>query len=149
MTLARQRNVYLDKTLANQDIRLKFRRCEDVILAWSYGAMRQQVLKLKEKKAILDTRVDDLEAELAGKIEDFQESRRVWDIEKAQLTKDRDKFKKLYKKMVAAHEQAMADLKRVEGTAEGQAAKLRMLAVEKAELEQKVAELEDDKRRMA
>lgn len=148
MMLAKQRNVYLDKTLANQEVRLKFRRCEDVVLAWSYGTMRQQVLKLKENRAIMETRVDDLEAELASTMEDFDDSRRAWAVEKAELTKDRDKFMKLYKKMVAAHEQAMADLKRVEGTAEGQAAELRILAVAKATLEQQVAELEDDKRRM-
>lgn len=148
MTMARQRNAYLDKTIANQEIRLKFRLCEDIVLAWSYGTMRQQTIKLNEKREIMETRIDDLEAELASTAEEFQESRRSWDIEKAQLSKERDKFKKLYKKMVAAHEQAMADLKRVEGTAEGQAALLKIMAVEKAQLEQQVAELEDDKRRM-
>jgi len=89
-----------------------------------------------------------LESALVLVAEDFAEVGRQWSEEKAALEQDRDKFKKLYNKMVKAHEQALLDLQSTQGTAEGQAKMIQVLSVEKTRLTEKVEVLEDDKRRM-
>merc|ERR1711957_1040502 len=96
----------------------------------------------------MEVRGMQLQSGMAALQEEYNESARQWGEEKDALTADRDKFKASYYRMVKAHEQAKADLERTRGTAEGQANLIMVLTQEKAMLEQKVEELEDDKRRM-
>mmetsp|Transcript_110438 Transcript_110438/g.312365 ORF Transcript_110438/g.312365 Transcript_110438/m.312365 type:complete len:527 (+) Transcript_110438:108-1688(+) len=149
ITLQRNREAFLQRTEDNQDISLPRRLSDDVVLAWSYRAQREQVLRLTEVREVLQARVASLEAAYAAKSEDFEESLRQWDEERQALTLDRDKYKKLYNKMMRAHEQAMEDLKETQGTAEGQVKMIQTLSVEKSRLTDQVEQLEDDKKRLS
>ena len=75
--------------------------------------------------------------------EDLEEASRQWEEQRTALEADRDEFKRLYEKFLAAHERAMAELEDTQGTAEDQAKRLQVLSVEKNRLSDKVEELED------
>jgi len=148
ITLMAQREKFLQKVSDHQVVQTYRRRCDDTMISWSYQVQREQVLALRDVRANLERRVIGLESALVLVAEDFAEVGRQWSEEKAALEQDRDKFKKLYNKMVKAHEQALLDLQSTQGTAEGQAKMIQVLSVEKTRLTEKVEVLEDDKRRM-
>jgi len=124
-------------------------RCDQTVVLWSYRSQRGIALRLDELRRNLQERVCSLESSLSSKTEDFTESLRQWQEERHELTKDRDKFKKLYTKMVKAHEQAMEDLKTCEGSIENQAKMILTLSSEKSRLTNMVEDLEDDKKRLS
>eukprot|EP00404_Azadinium_spinosum_P050748 CAMPEP_0180748484 /NCGR_PEP_ID=MMETSP1038_2-20121128/30082_1 /TAXON_ID=632150 /ORGANISM="Azadinium spinosum, Strain 3D9" /LENGTH=628 /DNA_ID=CAMNT_0022782123 /DNA_START=1 /DNA_END=1887 /DNA_ORIENTATION=+ len=148
VTLKRYREKWVQKTIENQDISIPRRRNDDIMVAWSYQAQRGQTLNLTEIRGCLEARVNSLENGFSARTEELEESRRQWGEERELLENDRDKFKKLYNKMVKAHEQAMADLESTKGDAASQAKMIIALSTEKARLTDKVEQLEDDKRRM-
>lgn len=97
---------------------------------------------------MMEARLISLECSFAARTEELEESSRQWDEEKEAVTVDRDKFKKLYNRMVKAHEQAMEDLKKSEGSVEDQKKMIQVLSVEKARLAGLVEDLEEEKRVM-
>jgi len=122
---------------------------DDVMIRWSYGTQHSQLTKLQRRNASLQDRCMSLELGNAEMTEFMKESQRRWIEDKTQLVKERDDYYKKWQKMVKAHEQAMADLKRSEGTAEGQRMMILTLSQEKAALEGQVEELEEQVRVMA
>mmetsp|Transcript_63298 Transcript_63298/g.137712 ORF Transcript_63298/g.137712 Transcript_63298/m.137712 type:complete len:525 (+) Transcript_63298:86-1660(+) len=146
--LKRDRASWVQKTIENQDSRMAASLSDDILVSWSYAVQRIQVLRLRDVCQCQQARVSALQNALAMSTEDRLESERQWDEQREALTKDRDHFKKLYGRMLAAHEKAMADLESVQGTAEGQVKLIQVLTVEKSLLEGKVETLEDDKSRM-
>lgn len=146
--LRRKREDYVQKTMANFRVRNKRMLYDDIVISWSFRAQREQVLALRDTRNTLEARVFTLESDFASKTEELEESRRMWTGHKLALEQDRDMYKKKWQQMVKAHQQAIEDLKRTEGTAEGQKQMILVLSQEKSMLEHRVEELEDDKRRM-
>merc|ERR1719352_1966181 len=133
----------------HQIARNKSQLADDIMISWSYTAQRQLLLGLRNRNNCLQTRCQTLEMQYNDQTEFLQESQRQWRLDKLNLIAERDDFKKKWQKMVKAHEQALADLKRVEGTAEGQRGMIIVLTQEKEMLQSQVEELEEHKARMA
>lgn len=148
VTLERQRAEYVKKTLENQMKKNRRLLLDDITLSWTYRAQREQLLNLRSRNETLETRCLTMEMESAEQTEFLSESQRRWTDEKKALIKERDDFRKKYERMVKAHEQAMADLKRLEGTADGQKGMIMVLTQEKAMLQGQVEELEEQARIM-
>jgi len=148
LDLKMKREQYRQKIIANQDIALRRQLSEQATISWSYAAQRSIALRLSQVRRVQESRILGLELGLASKSEDLLESQRQWNEEKKALTADRDKFKKLYARMVKAHEQAMEDLNQSKGTAEDMAKTIQVLSVEKHRLTEQVKDLEEDKRRL-
>lgn len=146
--LDRQHSEYLRRIMDHQTMRNRLKLLDDVFLSWSYRAQRDQLLDSRRLQGCLEVRVTTLELQHVEQLENFEESERLWRHERAVLVKERDDFKKKWQRMVQAHQQALEDLKRTEGTAEGQRAQILVLSQEKSLLTDKVEELEDHKKRM-
>jgi len=144
-----KRDKYCKRTIENQDKALKRQLQDQATISWAYQAQRSSALRLTQVRRVLESRVLTLECGYTARTEELEESQRQWDEEKEALTADRDKFKKLYNRMVKAHEQAMEDLKKSQGSAEDMAKMIQVLSTEKHRLAAVVEELEEDKRRMA
>jgi len=144
-----QREDFVKRVMEAQQRKNKVLLKDDVMIRWSYGAQHLQLETLRRRNESLQARCFDLELNSSEQTEFLMESQRRWKLDKADLIKERDEFKKKWQKMVKAHEQAMADLKRSEGTAEGQRGMIIVLSQEKAMLETQVEELEEQKRVMA
>lgn len=149
LDLKRKREVYREKIISNQEITLKRALGDQAIVAWSYDSQRSTALRLAQIRRVLEARTLGLEMSLAIRTEELEESQRQWDEEKEALTDDRDNFKKLYNRMVKAHEQAMEDLKNSQGSAEDMAKMIQVLSTEKHRLTEQVEELEAQKKKMA
>lgn len=149
VNLEQKRADFVKRTLEHQARKNKKILCDDVMISWSYGVQRAMLLNLRNRNESLQARCFDLELGQSEQTEFLMESQRRWTEDRANLVKERDEFKKKWQKMVKAHEQAMADLKRSEGTAEGQKQMILVLSQEKAQLETQVEELEEQKRVMA
>lgn len=147
--LQRQREEYVARLIGHQTLKIKKQMQDDVFVMWSYRVQRERNLGLRRMRESLEARVSSLELDMSEQTEELEESRRQWAEEKAALTKERDDFRKKWQKMVKAHQQAMEDLKRTEGTAEGQKAQILVLSQEKSMLTSQVEELEEHKRQMA
>jgi len=146
-----QRVEWVKRTIAHQQRRIARTQYADCIDGWSYLAQRQKLQTLTNKNDSLQALGNcGTGADLGYNqlTEHLKESQRRWLENKAGLIKERDEYKKKWMKMVKAHEQAMADLKRTEGTAEGQRTMILVLTQEKAELESKNEILEEQKRVM-
>jgi DNA repair exonuclease SbcCD ATPase subunit len=147
--LQRNRVDFVKRTLEHQKVKNARALKDDVMIRWSYGTQICQLTKLRRRNESLQDRCMSLELGNAEMTEFIKESQRRWTEDKTQLTKERDDYYKKWQKMVKAHEQAMADLKRSEGTAEGQRMMILTLSQEKAALEVQVEELEEQVRVMA
>eukprot|EP00927_Polykrikos_kofoidii_P048905 TRINITY_DN43075_c0_g1_i1.p1 TRINITY_DN43075_c0_g1~~TRINITY_DN43075_c0_g1_i1.p1 ORF type:complete len:530 (+),score=125.26 TRINITY_DN43075_c0_g1_i1:338-1927(+) len=145
ITERRQRDAFLMKTTAHQRISLKEKRFDDILISWSYYTTRHRLTDMRQSYECQTNRVHRLEIDNAALFEDLEESRRQFKEELDWMTADRDKFKKLYERMVAAHEKAKADLEKSKGTAKGMEQMIMILSQEKAMLENKVADLEEEK----
>jgi len=148
-TLRRQREEFVKRTLVHLALRNKKVTKDDILVSWKYTAQREKLLALRSRNETLQARVLSVEMEASESTEFLWESQRRWTEEKAGLIKERDEYKKKWTKMVKAHEQALADLKRTEGTAEGMKNTIMTLSQEKAELESMNEVLEEEKRVMA
>ncbi|CAJ1447399.1 unnamed protein product [Effrenium voratum] len=144
-----KRQEYLARTVSNQTHAIRRKMKDDILVSWRYQCERARSTELEGRNCVLVSRVTDLEAKMVGTQEDLEEAARQWEEQRSALEADRDEYKRLYEKFLAAHERAMAELEESQGTAEDQAKRLQVLTVEKHRLTDKVEELEDDKRRMA
>ena len=144
-----KRQEYLVRTASNQKIALKRKMQDDILVSWRYQCERSRATELEGRNCVLVTRVGDLENKMVSTQEDLEEAARQWEEQRSALEADRDEYKRLYEKFLAAHERAMAELEDTQGTAEDQAKRLQVLSVEKNRLTDKVEELEDDKKRMS
>lgn len=142
------REKYIQRTMAHQDIALRRKLCDDIVVLWSFEAQRSTAVRLTQIRRVLETRILSLETAFAARTEELEETQRQWNEEKEALTADRDRYKKMYTRMVKAHEQAMEDLKNSQGSVEDQAKMIQVLSMEKHRLTQACQDLEDDKRRM-
>jgi len=149
VTQQQKREEFVKRTMAHQQTKNKKVLCDDIMVTWSYTARNELLTNLRRRNDSLQARCLDLELNNAENTEFLMESQRRWIDDKATLIKDRDEFKRKWQKMVKAHEQALADLKRTEGTAEGQKQMVMVLSQEKAQLEVQNEELEEQKRVMA
>lgn len=149
IALQRQREEYVHRLIKHQAVRIAKQMKDDIMVSWSYRAQREQNLNLQRMRESLEARIASLELDMGEQTEEMDENRRQWAEEKAALIKERDDFRKKWQKMVKAHQQAMEDLKRTEGTAEGQKAQILVLSQEKTMLQDQVEELEEHKRIMA
>lgn len=147
--LQQKREEFVKRTMETQNRQNKKTLCDDVMISWSYGAQREQLINLRSRNESLQARCLDLELNQSEQTEFLMESQRRWAVDKEDLIKERDDFKRKWQKMVKAHEQALADLKRTEGTAEGQKQMILVLSQEKAELENQVETLNEQVRVMA
>lgn len=146
--LQREREEYVLKVIRNQQIRLEVQAKDDCMVAWMYCTQRNRTLDLQQIRDNLEVRGASLLAGYNALNEEHNESTRQLTEQLEAMTKDRDKFKASYYRMVKAHEQAKADLERTKGTAEGMQNLIMVLTTEKAMLTEQVEKLEDDKRRM-
>ncbi|CAE7345424.1 pdx1 [Symbiodinium sp. CCMP2592] len=142
-------NEYLVRTINNQSYAIRQKTKDDILVSWRYLCERSRAVELEGRNHVLVTRVNDLEAKMVATQEDLEEAARQWEEQRSALEADRDEYKRLYEKFLAAHERAMAELEESQGTAEDQAKKLQVLTLEKHRLTDKVEELEDDKKRMS
>lgn len=140
---------WVKRTLDHQKRRNARTLKDDIMITWSYGGQHIQLSDLTKRNESLQTRCLELELGTAEQAEFLKESQRRWIEDKTALTKEKNEYYKKWQKMVKAHEQAMADLKRSEGTAEGQRLMILTLSSEKAQLEQQVESLEEQVRVMA
>lgn len=147
--LGQKREDFVKRTMEHQANQIKRAMKDAVMISWSYGVKHIAMQNLRSRNDSLQARCFDLEVHYAEQTEFLMESQRRWTDDKATLVKERDEFKRKWQKMVKAHEQALADLKRTEGTAEGQKQMIMVLSSEKAQLEQQNEELEEEKRVMA
>jgi len=143
-----KREKYCNKVSVNQKIAIRRQLCDQAVVSWCYAAQRSTAQRLAAVRRVQEARVVSLECGYAARTEELEESQRQWDEEKMALTEDRDKFKKLYQRMVKAHEQAMEDLKKSEGSADDLKKMVQVLSIEKSRLVAQVEELEEDKKRM-
>lgn len=143
------RQEFLVRTVSNQNHAIRRKLKDDILVSWRYQCERARATELEGRNFVLVTRVTDLENKMVTTQEDLEEAARQWEEQRSALEADRDEYKRLYEKFLAAHERAMAELEDTQGTAEDQAKRLQVLSVEKNRLSDKVDELEDDKKRMA
>mmetsp|Transcript_115663 Transcript_115663/g.327029 ORF Transcript_115663/g.327029 Transcript_115663/m.327029 type:complete len:536 (+) Transcript_115663:88-1695(+) len=144
ITQYRQRDAFLKKTLAHLNVSSNMRLKDDVFLSWSFTTNSIQLKSSRHAKACLELRCTRLETGYAALAEELEESRRVFKEELDAMTADRDKFKKLYNRMVEAHERAKRDLEATKGTVEGMQQMITVLSSEKTLLEKKVLDLEEE-----
>mmetsp|Transcript_33490 Transcript_33490/g.77199 ORF Transcript_33490/g.77199 Transcript_33490/m.77199 type:complete len:569 (+) Transcript_33490:82-1788(+) len=144
-----KRQEYLVRTINNQSHAIKRKTKDDIMVSWRYQCERARAVELEGRNEVLVSRVTDLESKMVATQEDLEEAARQWEEQRTALEADRNEYKRLYEKFLAAHEKAMAELEESQGTAEDQAKKLQVLTLEKHRLTDKVEELEDDKRRMS
>jgi len=144
-----KRQEYLVRTINNPSYAIRQKTKDDILVSWRYLCERSRAVELEGRNHVLVTRVNDLEAKMVATQEDLEEAARQWEEQRSALEADRDEYKRLYEKFLAAHERAMAELEESQGTAEDQAKKLQVLTLEKHRLTDKVEELEDDKKRMS
>mmetsp|Transcript_17140 Transcript_17140/g.40135 ORF Transcript_17140/g.40135 Transcript_17140/m.40135 type:complete len:526 (-) Transcript_17140:89-1666(-) len=143
-----KREKYVQRTFENQKIALARARKDQTVILWSYQTQRGTALRLEETCRTLTARVVSLESQYAMRSEELDESRRQFEEAKQELMQERDKFKKLYNKMVKAHEKALEDLKSCEGSAEDMSKMILVLSTEKNRLAQEVEELEAEKTKL-
>lgn len=143
------RQEYLVRTVSNQKHALRRKMQDDILVSWRYQCERARSTELEGRNSVLVGRVTDLENNMVSTQEDLEEAARQWEEQRSALEADRDEYKRLYEKFLAAHERAMAELEDTQGTAEDQAKRLQVLSVEKNRLTDKVQELEDDKKLMS
>lgn len=140
-----KRDRYCKKITEHQKTSLKRQLCDQAVVSWNYSAQRSAAMRLTAVRRTQEARIIFLETNYAARTEELEESQRQWDEEKFALVEDRDKFKKLYNRMVKAHEQAMEDLKKSEGSADDLRKMVMVLSTEKTRLQQQVEDLEADK----
>lgn len=144
----RDRGHFLERITEHQKRQNARQLCDDILVSWAYRAERGQALELDEAKRVLEARVFALECTNATRADEFEECLRQWTMDMESLTRDRDRFKKLYEKMVKAHEQAMEDLKNSADTAEGRAKMIQVLSVEKQRLTDEVEDLTAQRKKL-
>lgn len=149
VTKQHDREEWTKRTIAHLTEKNNKELSMNIMDAWSYQAKRHLLEELRMKNYSLQARCQDLELKSSEQTEHFYEAQRRWTEDKLNLIKERDDFRKKWQKMVKAHEQALEDLKRTEGTAEGQRILIQTLSTEKAELQAQCEELEEEKRVMA
>lgn len=144
----RDRIAFLERITEHQKRQNGRRLCDDIMVSWSYRAERGQVLELDGAKRVLEARVFALECTNATRADEHEECLRQWKMDMESITRERDRFRTLYEKMVKAHEQAMEDLKNSSDTAEGRAKMIQVLSVEKQRLTDQVEDLEAQKKKL-
>jgi len=149
ITITRQRDAFQKKMEKHYKRSGDMELLHDTCLEWSLCVLRNKLKVQNLKNASFEARNTKLEVSFAGSLEDLEEQRRQFELAMKTITEDRDKFRKLYQRMVEAHEKAKRDLEATKGTAEGMKQMIMVLSQEKTQLEHKVEDLEEDKRRMA
>jgi chromosome segregation ATPase len=144
----RDRDQFLKKTTEHLKISNRERLLDDIVLSWKDIAKRRRISQLSIDGDCLEAQVASLQTELIAEKEDKEEKERQFKEALDWMTEDRDKFKKQYKRMVEAHEQAKRDLEASQGTAEGMKQMIMVLSTEKTQLEQKISDLEEEKRKL-
>eukprot|EP00913_Durusdinium_trenchii_P024553 g23050.t1 len=126
---------------------------DDILVSWRYQCERARATELEGRNFVLVTRVTDLENKMVTTQEDLEEAARQWEEQRSALEADRDEYKRLYEKFLAAHERAMAELEDTQAClllifTPASKDKKRM-AKQLSELRDEVAKLKTELRRLA
>lgn len=143
-----KREKYVQRVFESQEGQLARARKDQSLVLWSYETQRGISQRLEDARRSLAARVLLLESQCARRAEELEEGRRQFQEAKQDLTDERDKFKKLYHKMVKAHEQSLEELNSVQGSAEDMSKKILVLSTEKSKLTQELEEVESQKAKL-
>eukprot|EP00929_Paragymnodinium_shiwhaense_P051316 TRINITY_DN25834_c0_g1_i1.p1 TRINITY_DN25834_c0_g1~~TRINITY_DN25834_c0_g1_i1.p1 ORF type:complete len:526 (+),score=135.85 TRINITY_DN25834_c0_g1_i1:149-1726(+) len=148
ITERRNRDNYLKRTTVHQRHHNNIWLLDDVFLSWYAATMKGQLTDLRRTHECMEDRNHRLETGKAALQEELDERTRQMTEALDNMTAEKNKFEKLYQRMVQAHEKAKRDLEATKGTAEGMKNMILVLSQEKTALEFKVQDLEEEKARM-
>eukprot|EP00746_Dinoflagellata_sp_MGD_P163216 gnl/MRDRNA2_/MRDRNA2_91136_c0_seq1.p1 gnl/MRDRNA2_/MRDRNA2_91136_c0~~gnl/MRDRNA2_/MRDRNA2_91136_c0_seq1.p1 ORF type:complete len:735 (+),score=169.19 gnl/MRDRNA2_/MRDRNA2_91136_c0_seq1:131-2206(+) len=117
------------------------RFCGGVVSSWGFQAQREQVLRLRDEKQILEKKLEGVSAQLMATQHELEQKTADWAKEKTELTTELDKLRELHRKQQEETEKALKEASDASGRAQDKEAMLVKLSKEKVLFQAKIEEL--------